>query len=306
MTPLLLGGLAFFCMVAALIVIVGTLRAREHTPGQEVLMKVTREAGRTTVIEAEASTKQRILDPIMRMMLRLGKRLTPIDRIHRLEDRIEHAGYPAGWDINRAVSMKAICLFIGAGVGLLLAEMFGMALGIFAIPGLAILGFYVPDFLLNKMAESRTTEMRRRLADTVDMLNLTLEAGISFDSALRLVAENTTGPLADEFGRVVQEITIGKSRSEALHALAERAGDDDLRRFCSTCVQAERRGTPFGEVLSAQSKELRVKQRQDAEMRAQKVPVKILFPMMMFVLPTLGIIVMGPAAYQIMQNMGGG
>ena len=117
-----------------------------------------------------------------------------------------------------------------------------------------------------------------------------------------MVAQNTDGPLAEEFGRVVQEITIGKSRSEAMYALAERTKDEDLRGFCQTCVQAEKRGTPFGEILEVQSEELRIKRRQFAEEAAQKVPVKILFPMMVLVLPVLMMVVMGPAVVMIMEN----
>jgi len=294
--------LAAACVVLSLIFIVIAALGKRETEGQQTLLRVTREAGRTRVLDTRSGTRARLIDPVLALMLRLGKRLTPGERLAKLESRLDHAGFPEGWDINRVLAIKALALVVGSALGLFISTTLFPKLFIFLVPLFALGGFYIPDYFLTKAAEKRASQMQRSMADFVDMLNLTLAAGIGFDSALKLVSQNTDGPLSEEFGRVVQEITMGKSRAEALHALAERTGDDDLRRFCATCVQAEKRGTPFGDILALQSRELRIKRRQIAEEKAQKVPVKILFPMMMFVLPVLMLVVMGPAVVQIAQN----
>ncbi len=304
-TGLLIIGVA--AVLITIVLVYFAMRSEESGEAREMLKKVTHEVGRKGVIDQRSSFRQRILDPILYRLMRLGWRLTPAERLKALEERVEAAGYPAGWDLNRLILVKVLAMFVGASFGLLIALTFNLGFGLVLLLVLGVGAFFLPDYVLSKVAQRRTDEMARTLADTVDMLNLTLAAGISFDSALKLVAQNTEGPLAEEFGRVVQEITIGKSRSEAMTALAERTQDDDLRRFCTTCVQAEKRGTPFGEILRIQSKELRIKRRQIAEEKAQKVPVKILFPMMIFVLPVLMLVVMGPAVIQIMEGgLGGG
>jgi len=295
------------CVVLALVFAVLAWRMKDGTQGRDLLKQITQDAGRKGVVDQRSPFRERLLDPILHKLTRLGWKLTPAERLRALEERVEAAGYPAGWDLNRLILVKVLSMFVGASIGLLIAFTLNLGFGIVLMLVLGVGAFFLPDYVLSKIAEKRTGEMQRTLADTVDMLNLTLAAGISFDSALKLVAQNTNGPLADEFGRVVQEITIGKSRSEAMISLADRTKDDDLRRFATTCVQAERRGTPFGEILRIQSKELRIKRRQIAEEKAQKVPVKILFPMMIFVLPVLMLVVMGPAVIQIMEGgLGGG
>lgn len=293
------------CLIASLVIIIIALSWGGKTEGQQVLQIITDETGRNRVVEHGPGVKERIADPLLGVALKLGKKLTPASRLSRLELRLDHAGFPVGWDLNRLIVIKTLGLLVGAAFGLLVATSLNFGMGILLMAFAGIIGFYAPDYALEKTAEKRTAQMRRSLADTVDMLNLTLAAGIGFDSALRLVATNTTGALAEEFSRVVREISIGKSRDEALRALGERTPDQDLRRFCTTCIQADRRGTPFGEILAIQSTELRIKRRQDAEERAQKVPVKILFPTMIFFLPTLMLIVMGPAIASMVAALGG-
>lgn len=304
MSSVVLALVSGLCLIASLVIIIIALSWGGKTEGQQVLQIITDETGRNRVIEHGPGIKERIADPMLGLALRLGKKLTPAARLSKLELRLDHAGFPTGWDLNRLLVIKTLGLAVGAAFGLLVATSLNLGMGMLLMVFAGIIGFYAPDYVLEKTAEKRTAQMRRSLADTVDMLNLTLAAGIGFDSALRLVATNTTGALAEEFSRVVREISIGKSRDEALRDLGERTPDQDLRRFCTTCIQADRRGTPFGEILAIQSSELRIKRRQDAEERAQKVPVKILFPTMVFFLPTLMLIVMGPAIAAMFESLG--
>src|SRR3954471_8683218 len=147
--------------------------------------------------------------------------------------------------------------------------------------------------------------MQRELPDALDLLTISVEAGLGFDAALSQVARNTEGPLAQELARVLQEMQIGLRRSAALRALGERNSLPDLRSFVSAMVQADAFGIPVGQVLRVQSSEIRVKRRQWAEEAAQKVPVKILVPLIFCILPCLFIAVLGPAGIQIMNSFSG-
>jgi len=147
--------------------------------------------------------------------------------------------------------------------------------------------------------------MRKDLPDALDLLTISVESGMAFDSAVSQVARNTRGPLADEFFRVLQEMQIGLSRSDAIRAMGERTDIAELKTFASAMVQADTLGIPIANVLRVQATEMRVKRSQRAEEMAQKVPVKILFPLIFCILPVLFIIIIGPAAITIFQSFTG-
>jgi tight adherence protein C len=147
--------------------------------------------------------------------------------------------------------------------------------------------------------------MQRELPDAIDLLTISVESGLGFDAALQQVAHNTQGPLADEFSRVLREMQIGSSRSEALRALAERTSVVELRSFVSSMVQADAFGIPIANVLRVQSSEMRVKRRQRAEEKAQQVPVKMTIPLIFCILPCLFVAVMGPAAIHMIDSFSG-
>ena len=147
--------------------------------------------------------------------------------------------------------------------------------------------------------------MRRELPDALDLLTISVEAGLAFDAALSQVARNTDGPLAEEFFRVLQEMQIGLGRAEAMRALGERTDLPELRGFVSAMVQADSFGIPIASVLRVQASQMRIKRSQRAEELAQKVPVKILFPLIFCILPALFIVILGPAAITILHSFGG-
>jgi tight adherence protein C len=147
--------------------------------------------------------------------------------------------------------------------------------------------------------------MRTELPDALDVLTISVEAGLAFDAAVARVARNTEGPLANEFARVLQEMQIGVGRVDAIRALGERTHLADLKGFVTAMIQADAFGIPIGQVLRVQSQEMRTKRRQRAEERAQKVPIKILIPLVFFILPALFIAVLGPAVIRIVEDFGG-
>ena len=168
----------------------------------------------------------------------------------------------------------------------------------FAVGGAAA-GFFLPDLLVYNLGVKRQQELQRGLAEALDLLTVCVEAGLSFDGALMQVARSVSGPVAGEFTRVLSEIQIGMGRGPAFRALADRTKVPEIRTFVTALVQADRLGLPLGSVLREQAKEMRLVRRQQAEEKAQKVPVKILFPMLLFIFPALFIVIIGPAAIRM-------
>jgi tight adherence protein C len=191
------------------------------------------------------------------------------------------------------LSLKGFGLLLGGGLGLI----FGSgALAIILLLAFGAAGFFLPDVLVYNLGIKRQEQIGKSLPDAMDLLTISVEAGLGFDAALSQVAQNTDGPLAGEFFRVLQEMQIGKSRGDAFRSMADRTTVPELRAFVSSLVQADQFGIPIANVLREQSKELRVKRRQRAEERAQKVPVKIMVPLVIFIFPVMFIVILGPAA----------
>ncbi|WP_372728581.1 type II secretion system F family protein [Nocardioides sp.] len=246
----------------------------------------------------------RVLQPLQQRALRLGRRLSGADSAERIRRKLEVAGNPAGWTVDRVVGGKVL----GAVVGLVVALLFSLMLGaglpvrLVVVLGGAVAGFFAPSMFLYQKAYDRSAQLQRELPDAIDLLTISVEAGLGFDAAIQQVARNTEGPLADEFARVLREMQIGQGRSMALRGLADRTNVPDVRTFVGAMVQADAFGIPIGQVLRVQSSEIRVKRRQRAEEKAQQVPVKITVPLIFCILPCLFIAVMGPAAISIMDS----
>lgn len=258
--------------------------------------------------ELDPSFNDRVLTPLLDRFVALGRRLTPTDYGERIAHKLDVAGNPPGWTVDRIVSLKAIGIGVGVMAGLLLAWMLGVgpAPGSILSVGGGVLGYFGPNLYLYQKGYDRTKQMQRGLPDALDLLTISVEAGLGFDAALSQVARNTEGPLANEFARVLQEMQIGLGRSQALRALGERTTLPELRSFTSAMVQADSFGIPVGKVLRVQSNEIRLKRRQRAEEQAQKIPVKIMVPLVLFILPTIFIAVLGPAIISMIGLFGAG
>ena len=230
----------------------------------------------------------------------LALRLSPASSTGSLQRRLNVAGNPASWSADRILAVKGLGLLVLGAVGAL----YGLhSIGLLAVCIIAggAAGFFLPDLLLYNAGLRRQTEIQRVLPDALDMLTVCVEAGLGFDAALAQVARTTRGPLAAEFTRALQEMQIGKTRSQALRAMADRTTVAELRTFVSAVAQSGELGIPIAQVLRAQAKEMRVRRRQRAEERAQKVPIKILFPLIACLLPALLVVVVGPGVLSIAQ-----
>lgn len=247
---------------------------------------------------------ERVLDPLLKRFLGIGRRLSGADTGERIHRKLELAGNPPGWTVDRIVSSKVLGGVSGFVISLLFAVLINPSsttkLVIVAV-GVA-LGYFAPNMFLYQRSYDRQNQIQKGLADAIDLLTISVESGLGFDAALQQVSRNTTGPLAEEFARVLSEMQIGKGRNEALRSLSERTNLPELKSFVSALAQADAFGIPIGAVLRVQSTEMRIKRRQRAEEKAQQVPVKITIPLIFCILPCLFIAVMGPAAISMLHN----
>lgn len=251
--------------------------------------------------ELERPFAERVLAPLGDRTVNLGRRLTRADTVDKLQHRLNIAGNPPAWDVNRLLGLKVLGLAVLGGLGFLYILGMGMPFyrTVLATAALASFGYVLPNVLLYNAGQKREKLMRNSLPDALDLLTISVEAGLGFDAAVERVARNTEGPLAHEFARLLQEMQIGVGRSEAMKAMGERTSLPDLKSFCMAMVQADSLGIPIGRVLRIQSKEMRVKRRQRAEEKAQQVPVRIMIPLVLFILPCLFLVIIGPAGIQI-------
>ena len=253
--------------------------------------------------DLDRSFADRVLQPLQQRALGVGRRITGADTADRIRSKLDLAGNPPGWTVDRVVSGKVL----GAVLGLVLGFVFSLMLPslmikLVVIIAVTVVGFFSPNLYLYQKAHDRSRRLQRDLPDAIDLLTISVESGLGFDAAVQQVARNTDGPLAEELSRVLREMQIGQSRSDALRAFGERTNVPDVKTFVSAMVQADTFGIPIAQVLRIQSSEMRVKRRQRAEEKAQQVPVKITIPLIFCILPTLFIAVMGPAVISILES----
>jgi tight adherence protein C len=305
---LLVGLAAIFFAIVIVLATVGVITSERQQVNRSLAAVQAIHAAPTSMQrELIKPFGERVLAPGMARLTQLGKRFSPRDHVSRIRHRLELAGNPPTWDVDRVVAFKVLGLLMGSVLGLALPLALGGGLlpmlGFAAIFGAT--GYFAPNLVLYQKGYNRREQMRRELPDALDLLTISVEAGLAFDSALSQVARNTTGPLAEEFFRVLQEMQIGLGRAEAMRALGDRTDLPELRGFITSMVQADSFGIPIAQVLRVQAREMRVKRSQRAEELAQKVPVKILFPLIFCILPSLFVVILGPAVIQIFTSFNG-
>ncbi len=258
--------------------------------------------------ELQKSFSERALRPIVAGAAKIARRVTPLDTRKRISRKLLLAGSPAAWDAERVAAFKVIGLVGGFAAGAGVGSVAGLAIPVRAIvTGLvAFAGFFAPDAVLNRRVEERQSEVRRSLPDILDLLTISVEAGLSLNAALAQVVRNFDGVLSLEIARMLQEVQLGVSRADAFRHLGDRTDVDELNAFVLAMIQADVFGVSISNVLRSQARDLRVKRRQRAERAAQQTPVKIVFPLILCILPALFVVVIGPGAIRISQNFFGG
>lgn len=249
------------------------------------------------------SIVQRVVVPTLRSAGRPLMRITPAGVVASTRERLQAAGDPMGLGPSEFLGVRAGLAMLAAIAGLAGTTALTGAAGSAPLGVLAgaFLGFAIPGFVVDRIGKGRKAEIRRALPAALDMLALTAEAGLSFDGAIGQVAHRWNTALSDELRRLLLEFQMGRERRQALRELAHRTGVSDLERFASAVIQADSLGVPLSGVLHEQSAEIRRRRRQRAEEAAHKAPVKMLFPMVIFIFPALFVVVLGPAVPRLLE-----
>jgi tight adherence protein C len=222
----------------------------------------------------------------------------------RLDRNIALAGLTATWPIARVLAAKLIATAVAVALAVIFVapapSLFRVVIAVAVVTGV----YFLPDVVVGSRARERQDVIRAELADALDEITISIEAGLSLETAVSRAGEFGRGPLAQELTRTVQDMRVGFTRKEAYLALAERTSVSDLRRFARAIMQADQYGVSVGNVVRIQAKELRAKRRQRAEEKAMKVPVQVLFPLMFCILPVLFVVVLGPAVINLFAVLG--
>jgi tight adherence protein C len=239
------------------------------------------------------------------MLEGIGRRLTPPAYVAFLDRLLALAGRPASMPLGKVLGSKLAIGLAGITVGIYLTAIGSTPLmklsGLFVL----FLGYVIPDLLLYSKGQERQKVMQLELANTLDQMLISVEAGLGFEGAMARAGENGKGPLAEELVRTLQDMQVGRSRRESYIALAERTNIPELRSFVQAVVQADTYGIAISRVLRVQAKVMRVKRRQRAEEKAMKLPVMILFPLLFFIFPVLFIAILGPAVINTVVTFSG-
>lgn len=216
------------------------------------------------------------------------------------------AGSPRDMTVNTFIGVKAIAVPIGFLMPMVLFQLTTISFfrSPLAILGFIVVAFFLPDLWLSQKAQGRQHQIRRDLPDTLDLLTINVEAGLSFDSAIGRLIDKIPGPLSEEFSRLLREIQLGRSRTDALKALTARTNVPELNSFVMAIIEADLFGISIGQTMRTQSKDMRVRRRQYAEQVAMKTPVKIIFPLILLIFPSILIVVVGPAGIRIFNILG--
>lgn len=257
-----------------------------------------------SVKSESASLYERIVKPLVNEFKRSFKRKMPGEKEAKIETKLQLAGSPFGMTAVdfRLLQISLALLFplLAGGYGALLKAGYS-GIFVFFIVGLAA-GTFLPHYYLSIKKKARNKSALKELPDILDLLTVSLEAGLGFDSAVSKVVSKKDGVLSAEFHRSLEELRLGRTRREALSGIKNRVEVDEVRAFISSILQAEKLGIGMVQVLRVQSNEVRERRRQRAEEEAMKAPVKMLFPLVLFIFPTLFIVLLGPALIQFIQT----
>ncbi len=295
---------AFFAVAIALGAFLVGSSARERSAVRRTLRSLEGYETETKGLrdqEMVGTLTERVLAPVGKSAIHLARRATPIGYADTVKRKIVIAGNPPGYEVDRVLVLKVL----GAASGVLWIPLIYFVLGLTGMMALLATGFLWvvsflgPDLTLGRKIEWRQHEIAVHLPDMLDLLVISVEAGLGFEQAVDRTASAVPGPLADEFRRMLQETRIGATRADALRALDERTQVQDLRSFILAMLQADAFGVSVARILRSQADEMRIRRRQAAEEQAQAAPIKMLFPLVFCIFPAVFVVVLGPALISI-------
>jgi tight adherence protein C len=292
--PILAMFLAFF---GVLLVVIGVAGNSKPRPMEQRLREFAPRPRSLEELEFEQPISERFFRPLLQQLSRLVARNTPANVMENAQKRLLHGGTPNNLTVSDFMGIKGLVAALLAGLGLVIGFLgnTGFFAMVLMVVVLGTIGFLLPDFWLGSKVRQRRRHLLRALPDAIDLLSISVEAGLGFDAALNRLVEKTQNELAYEFGRVIAEMRIGVPRREALRALAERTGIQELGIFVTAIIQAEQLGASISNVLHVQSAEIRIRRRQRAEVLAHQAPIKMLFPMAFLIFPPMFVVILGPS-----------
>lgn len=245
--------------------------------------------------------KDRAVVPILERIVELGRRFSPDGYAEKVRTRLTASGNSSPDAVDRFIAIKVVGFALAPVMVILVFGVLGMSgmMGLVVAGLLAAVMIYGPDAILNRRVEERQTEIRTKLPDVLDLLVISVEAGLGFEQALDRTVSSVPGALTREFARMLGEVRAGASRADAMRAMERRTDVPELRSFVLAILQADTFGVSIGRVLRSQADEMRIKRRQMAQEKAQKAPVKMMIPMVFCVFPALFVVVIGPAIINI-------
>jgi tight adherence protein C len=297
--------IAVFAALAVLLITFGLASSPSKDAVQQRLEQLIVQPRTLEEFELQQPLFERVFRPLVQRLSRMASRGEQGGLIARAEAKLEKAGYPGGLRGADWMGVKLLStLIFGVGVALLMLATGRIQLALVFGLGGAALGYMLPEFWLGGRGRKRSFEMVLQLPDALDLLTISVEAGLGFDAALAKVVEKMEGPLVMEFRQALAEIRMGRTRREALRDVVTRADAQPISNFIGAIIQAEQLGVPIAKVLQIQSQQLRIERRQRAEEMAAKAPVKMLFPMVGCIFPTIFIVILGPAIVTVMGGVG--
>ncbi len=300
--------LAVICLGAA-IYLIGQLITQPAQERQRFIKHVSDygiERERQILDVTEETMRVRFVNPLIERFAKLVLRINPKTTTDGVAYRLVSAGVSRKISPTTFLALKGILPIAFGLLGLLLASSMSPMMTFAMVIGLAALGFIGPDYVVNSKIRSRQEAIRAQLPDALDLLAVSVEAGLGFDSAVTKLIDSLEGPLIDEFNLTLSEIRVGEARPEALRKLSERAGVTELSAFTRSLIQADTLGISLGRILRVQASDSREKRQLMAEERAMKAPIKMLFPTVLFIFPSMFIVTIGPAFLSLTGLFSGG
>jgi len=296
-----------FIITVILVVAIGSLMAARRTKVESRLSgirKMTVDSAPEEILHLPFM--QRVVAPAFSSIGHFFGRLAPQEIRTRIDKKIIYAGRP--WNLN-FYSFLAVQVLMAAALFFVFLFLFRVSQvevgrAVFVLLIMIMLGFYIPYFIISSKADARQFQIRRALPDMLDMLLVSVEAGLGFDMAMKKVTQQLKGPLSEEVKKALDEIRMGGDRETAFRSIARRCGVSELSNFISSIIQSEQLGSNIAGTLRVQSDYMRQRRRQAAQEMAQKAPVKLVFPLILFIFPALFVVIIGPAVIRIFEMFG--
>ena len=292
--------LAAALLIGSVIVLVWALSAERSLDTVQANLSRGGRLGDSRQIALSASARTRLVDPMFDAIARGARGFTGSATAQRTQRKLELAGlYETGWTVERILVIRVLAG--GLGIAAAFSVLSGGASRNSVLVALIclVIGYLAPNAWLDRKVSERQGLIERQLPDVIDQLTVSVEAGLGFDAAMARSAEGRRGPLADELKRVLQDLQVGVGRQDALERMVERTDVADLRQFVVAVRQSSKHGLPIARILRVQSQELREKRRSRVEEKAGSLPVKIVFPLVFCILPSLFLVILGPAVLDI-------